>query len=77
MNAQDRQIVNEFPYHLDKAVNDKFGAKTKCNSIFDIFGSMEMVTSFNGKGKKKKEIELYISGYMAGNVELRNRLQNQ
>ena len=76
MNVADRRILNEFPDALDKAVNDKFGAKTKCESIFDIFGSMQMVTRFKGKGQKKKEIELFISGFMSGNKELSDRLNN-
>lgn len=77
MNATDRRIIIEFPDALDKAVNDKFGAKTECESIFDLLGSMNMVTHFKGKGQKRKEIGLFINGFMAGNKELSDRLTNK
>lgn len=76
MNKAEAQILTQFPEAMDAAVNEKFGAEVECKSTFNFFGSMSYTSTFKARGKKKTEIEAYIAGYIAGNLELRNRLQN-
>lgn len=72
MNKKETRILKEFPSALDEAVTKKFGVK--CESKFDFFGDMNYKTYYEGKGQKKKEIQAFIDGWVAGNVELANRL---
>lgn len=74
MNSKEKRILNEFPSALDAAVNKKFGAKTKCETRYDFFGSMTHKSYFVGTGEKKKQIEAFIDGFTQGNLELRKRL---
>lgn len=64
-----------FPMALDAAVNEKFGEDVKCESTFS-FMQMTYVTNYVAKGKKKKEIELFIAGWMAGHKDLSNRMHS-
>lgn len=66
-----REIVT-FPKALDEAVRDKFGVE--CSSYFDLLGTGNYVTRHSAKGAKAKEINAFISGFIAGNIELANRL---
>lgn len=76
MNNKEKQVLSQFPAGLDEAVNKKFGDKVQCKTTFDFFGSMSHTTNFKAKGKLKKDIELYIEAYLAGNKELAGRLSN-
>jgi hypothetical protein len=73
MNQQERRLLGEFPEGLDKAVTEKFGIS--CETKFDFFGSFNHVTTFGECDEQtKKQVEIYIEGFMAGNKELSNRL---
>lgn len=72
MNHKESKILTDFPDGLDAAVNEKFPdaeSKTHLNII-----SMQFVTAFAGKGERKKQIQAFIDGFIAGNLELRERL---
>lgn len=74
MNKQELREIYYFPNKLDAEVNERFGAETECQTILNIFGDMGHKTVFRAKGQKKKDIETFIAGYMAGNLELRERI---
>jgi hypothetical protein len=76
MNKKENKIINEFPYSLDKFIKEKYGEETECESFCAILGDMNHHTNFKDNGHNKAEIEAYIEGFIAGNVELRNKLNN-
>lgn len=83
MNKKELRQAHYFPKALDQAVNERFGKQTKCTTELS-FLSHNYVTTFQTpktKGwtpqslsAKKKEIQAFIDGWSAGNIELRERL---
>lgn len=74
MNNKERKLLLEFPSTLDKIVNEKFGEDVHCETTYQFLGDMQHHTLFKASGKKKKEIEMFIDGFIQGNLELRDRL---
>lgn len=78
MTGREKRILMELPsQELDAAVIEKFGAKTKCETIYELFGDMKHHTYFKDNGKNKKEIKAFIDGFSKGVLALRERLQNK
>jgi hypothetical protein len=71
MNSNERKELTYFPKKLDEAVTKKFNVL--CRSTYNFF-SDRYVTVHEGKGLVKKNIEIFIDGFMAGNTELSERL---
>ena len=73
MNNKEKQILSQFP-ELDATVNKKFPG-VKCESKFDLLGSMQYKTVYKAKGELRKQVKLYIEGFMTGSQELSKRLR--
>lgn len=74
MNNKERRVMTEFPSEgLDAAVKAEFGEETMCETSFNIV-EMKHVTWFAAKGQKKKDIDLFVKAFIAGNQELSGRL---
>ena len=74
MNKKDIKKLSEFPKELDRLVKNEFGQETECESYLDYLGSMIYSTTFKAEGAKRKEIEAFIKGFLAENMELKERL---
>lgn len=73
MNNREKKIVAAFPDALDAAVNEKF-PEAQAKSSLDIC-SLSRVTVYAGTGSVKKQIKAFNEGFIAGNLELRTRLE--
>jgi hypothetical protein len=73
MNKTEREELNAFPYELDNAIIEKFGADTCPESTYSLFTDKH-ITVFEAKGALRKRIQDFIDGYIQGNIELRRRL---
>lgn len=74
MTNKERSELNTFPKALDAAVKNRFGIE--CETTYDFFGSMNYVTRHNAKGAMKNKVDEFISGFICGNTELRERIVN-
>ena len=76
MNTKERKELGYFPAGLDAAVNKKFGAKVECETSYSII-DMRHITNFKTKDPVLKDkINLYIEAFLAGTMELRERLEH-
>lgn len=74
MNSKERKEMNVFPKQIDEAIIERFGAEVRPRSYFDFFDTGDYKTEFKAKGVLKYKIDEFIAGYIAGNVELRERM---
>lgn len=77
MNKSESKQLHYFPKQLDEAVKKKFGDETECTSELNFFGDGNYRTVFKAEGEKKLQIDAYIEGFIAGNRELAERLENK
>jgi hypothetical protein len=63
MNAKERKELGYFPKALDAAIIERFGPETD-----------SYVTNFIAEGPLREEINTFIDGFIAGNLELSTRL---
>jgi len=75
MNTKEKKELGYFPTEIDKAIVARFGAITKPKTEYDFFGEMAYKTTFNANGALRTRIEDFIAGFIAGNLELRGRLE--
>ena len=74
MKKNERREMTYFPKQLDNAVNERFGLEVNCKSELDFFGSMGYRTTFIAESPLREQIDNFIAGYIAGNIELRERI---
>lgn len=73
MNRNERRESSYFPKAIDKAIKERFGEDTEATTELNFLDG-NYVTYFKAEGQKKLDIETFIAGYLAGNMELRERL---
>lgn len=76
MNKKELRILCHFPAGLDAAVNAKFPG-ANCETKWNLFSGLHTSTwSETLHPAKQRQIKLFIDAYLAGNLELRERLEN-
>jgi hypothetical protein len=73
MNYKEKKELSYFPAGLDEAIIKKFGKVTKAKTEWN-FITGKHTTFYKASGEKKKRIEIFVSGFIEGNLELGKRL---